>query len=434
MSLATADTLNPRVHFNKILRGPANITALDLEKRLMRFEYEDDRKKPNKVTMEFDNSDGIIVNLAVLMVGLKVRINFGYDALRSRTFDVVVYKVKGTMVRSPNTISPAPTSAGVVTMEGKLYSPKANRAPHKDVGHWKNVKLSQVVKQIARSLGYRETKIFVEEKDCNGDPEPRFEEVIIPDDMTYAAFLTQAAEYMGFELIFGKKEFHFHTEGWRKAPKEQIEYFYGPDLLEFGFDGDWKVNLAKVRVGGLDPKRRKFFIDVVSGKRGVASPNLTAQKNRLGATVEDVIRAIPETKRIAAARRMASQLRRKWAVNLTLVGNPRVLRGMTLTLGNFGPLIDGDWYVRGCKHVFDTNGYTTTLKLRAKGGKGRGCPRRFKFYIDPGTGKRGVAAVVCRIPKGKKGRKGRRKSTDAQRYEGVKAGKLDVSSRSKRRR
>jgi phage protein D len=411
MSLATADTLNPRVHFNQILRGPANITATDLERRLVKFEYSDDRKNPNKVTMEFDNSDGVIVNFAVLMVGLKIRLTFGYDALRSRTFDVTVYKVKGTMVRSPSTISPAPTAAGVVTMEGKLRTARVNRNAHKDVGHWKGVKMSQVASQIARSLGYRETKIFVEPKDADGNPEPRLEEVTIPKDMTYKVFMEKRAAELGFDFDMGRKEFHFHSEGWKKSPTEQIEYFYGPDLLDFSFDGDWKVNMARVRVGGLDPKRRKFFIDVRTGKRGVARVDYMAQQKRPGASVEDVIRAIPEKKRISASRRMASLLRRKWAINLTLVGNPRVLRGMRMTLGNFGPLIDGDWYVRGCKHVFDESGYTTTLKLRAKSGKGGSCPRRLKFYVDPATGKRGVAGIVCRITKGNKGRKGRRKKS-----------------------
>ena len=429
MTLGLADALNPRVHFNEIRRGPANITALDLEKRLMKFEYVDERKNPSKVTLEFDNSDGAIVNLAVLMVGLKVRINFGYDSLRSRTFDIVVQKVKGTMVRSPTTTSPAPTAAGVVTMEGRLISPKANRAPHKDVGHWKNVKLSTVVKQIARSLGYRETKIFVEEKDLNGDPEPHFEEVVIPEDMTYKVFLEQAAAYMGFELIFGRREFHFHSEGFKKAPKEVIEYFYGPDLLEFGFDGDWKINMAKVRVGGLNLRQRKFFIDVTTGRRGVAALNYSQQQKRPGASVEEVIRAIPESKRIAAARRMQSQLRRKWAINLTLVGNPRVLRGMTMVLGNFGPLIDGEWYVRGCQHTFDTNGYTTTLKLRAKGGRGGGCPRRLKFFLDPETGRRGVASFVCRMPKKSKGKRKGKKNKSSTATNNLRAGPMSPTSR-----
>lgn len=433
MSLGVADTLNPRVHFNEIRRGPANITALDLEKRLMKFEYTDERKEPNRVIMEFDNSDGAIVNMAVLMVGLKVRINFGYDTLRSRTFDVTIYKVKGAMVRSPTTISPAPTSAGIVTMEGKLTSPEADRAPHADVGHWKNVKLSTVVRQIARSRGYRENKIFVEDRDASGQPEPILEEVIIQDDVTYESFLTQAALFMGFDLVFGRNEFHFHSEGWRKAPKEHIEYFYGPDLLEFGFDGDWRLNMAQVRVGGLNTRSRKFFIDVESGRLGVSSVSYSAQQSRKGASVEEVIRAIPESKRIAAARRMETQLKRKWAVNLTLVGNPRIMRGMAMTLGNFGPLIDGEWYVRGCKHTFDTNGYTTEIKLRAKSGRGGSCPRRLKFFLDPETSRLGVAAIVCNLQKKKKGKKGKRKKTDAQRYNNVKVGPLSPTGRKNKR-
>ncbi len=432
MSLDVTDTLNPRVHFNKIRSGPANITARDLEQRLLKFEYTDERKEPNRVVMEFDNADGAIVNLAVLMVGLKVRINFGYDSLRSRTFDVTVYKVKGSLVRSPSVLTPAPTSAGIVVMEGTLTSPGVDRKPLDAVGHWKNAKLSTVVRQIARSLGYRENKIFVEEKDINGDPEPVLEEVNIQDDMNYETFLQQSAEYMGFDLIFGKAEFHFHSEGWRKAPKEHIEYFYGPDLLEFGFDGDWKLNVAKVRVGGHNTRTNTFFNDVVSGRLGVFSTNYGAQQKRKGASVEDVIRAVPESKRVVAARRMESQLKSKWAVNLTLVGNPRILRGMVMSLGNFGPLIDGEWYVRGCQHTFDTNGYTTTVKLRAKSGRGGGGQRFLDFFLHPESGKRGVLAVVGSL-KGKKKRKGKRKMTDAQRFNNARVGPLESTGRKNKR-
>jgi hypothetical protein len=61
---------------------------------------------------------------------------------------------------------------------------------------------------------------------------------------------------------------------------------------------------------------------------------------------------------------------------MTLVGNPRIFKGTALNLHNFGPLIDGVWFVEGVRHKFTTSdGYRTTLEASAKKGlKGTRCP------------------------------------------------------------
>jgi len=411
MSLEGYDTLNPRVHF-KILQAPAGMTAAQLALRLMKFEYIDEPRKRPHAIMDFDNTDGRIVNVAVLLLGLKVRVTFGYDGLRSRAFDVVIRKIKGGMVRSPQTRSPAPNATGVVQMEGVVHNTKLHWRTEGDIGVWRNTTMSKVVAQIARSAGYKEDKIFVEyDVDAHGQRERNIDEISISEDDTLEHFLRDAAHERGFVTYRRNGEFHWHSPGWKGAHTEEIEYFKGPDLLDFAVEGDYRINMSKVQGRAHNARlRRVFTYDAENNRFGVARPSLAEALARPSVNPTDVVAAISDKAKERAGARLAVQIRNRWKLNLTLVGNPKVLRGVSLQLGNFGPFIDGRWYCRGCRHIFDTSGYTTKMSLRAKTTGGGGGQRRFKFTVDPETGKFGVAVSYYGSLKKKKKSKRKNKS------------------------
>ena len=321
-------------------------------------------------------------------------VTFGYDSLRSRSFDIVVRKIKGGMVRSPQTKSPAPNATGVVHMEGVVHNTKLHWRPQEDVGVWKNTTISNIVKQIARKAGYRDSKIFVESGiDAFGQTERVVDEISISEDDTIAHFLQDTANERGFVTYRRRGEFHWHSPGWKGSHTEEIAYFKGPDLLDFGVDGDYHLNMTKVQGRSHDVRRRHIYtVDAERGVLGVARPSLAAVLARPSMTPSDVVMSISSKVRERAGARLAVQIRNRWKLKLTLVGNPKIFRGTSIQLSNFGPFIDGRWYCRGCRHTFDESGYTTKLTLRARSGA-HGGPKKFIFTVDPETGKFGVATV-----------------------------------------
>jgi phage protein D len=406
MSIAGFDPTAPSVTF-ELVSAPPNITSKDLEQRLMHFEYVDEPRKKPIMTFQFDNTDGKIVNMAVLFVGLQMKITFGYEGLRSRPFRVTITKIKAAPVRSPSTISPAPGAWGIIHMEGLPQTPKLHWRPELDVGTFRNMKLADIVRQIARQQGFRETKIFVQDGIAlSGQPDAVYEEVSINEHETCHEFLTRIADELGFQFRTIRDEFHFHQDNWKGFGSETIEYFYGPDLLDFTIEGDYDMNVRKVRAKAIDPyKRAMSSVDVEPGKGGVIMPTHMEK--------HDVMTALPAKLRQAAARRLINRSSNRWFVRASLVGNPKVLRGMALDLKNFGPFLDGHWVVRSVRHTIDNVGYTTDVGLKHVI-PGKAAPiKYFNFvYWNPETKEfqTGTIAIVNQTSKemGKK-KKGRLK-------------------------
>jgi hypothetical protein len=323
-------------------------------------------------------------------------VTIGYPELPSHPMDITIRQIKGTMVRRPTTEAPAPNAFGIVHMIGGVFKTKLHRKPEKDKKKLKGkTTVSAMVKLIARDAGYATNKIFVQETLADGSPEPVIDEITIPDHESYMAWVYQMAEERGFECITGDKEFHWHSETWETGREHVISYFKGPDLLDFSVDGDFRSNTKKVRGYGINPKLRKLVMyDAARDQTGLAYRKRSVQKvlKRPAINPEEVVTAIAPKVRERAIKRITARARAKWKLKLVLVGNPKIWRGTTLSLENFGPIIDGRWNVRGVRHKWDSTGYTTTLELRGYKGKGdKKGKMRPVLMLHPDGGRVGLA-------------------------------------------
>lgn len=393
MSLEGYEVRGPNVKF-KVLAGPSNITGKDLQDRLVRFVYEDEPTRKSKlprVTMDFDNTDGKILNAAVPIIGLTLKVTFGYNQNRSRPFRVVVSRIKANIVRDAGggTRTPAPNAYGLVTLEAKAYNPKLHWRPNENIGTFRNMTPSQIARQVARQSGFSEKKIFIQDTDLTGNPQEPIEEVSMEEDETVLQFVKRlAAEqgFEGFEAKVSRGEFHFGSPKNIPQPIEEIAFFKGPDLLEFNIDGDYRVNVNKVTGRGYNPKTGTAVVTDASGNVGSVVRFKPSRQNSdvtESLSKNDVIVSVDSRVNAKTLARLASHIRRKWKINMKIVGNPRCFAGFMLQLENFGPFVNGKWYIEGSRHTFDQDGYTTELKLRARYSKKRGGPKRPVVITSP---------------------------------------------------
>ena len=420
MTLGNYDTLHPYVRF-RILSGPKNVTARELEERLVTFEYINEPKKFPRFEMGFDNSDGKAMNLAVLILGLKLRITWGYDGLLTkRPYDAVLLKIKGTAVRAPDTISPMGGAAGVVTMVANCHK-VSSHSRVKD--NWRfgfrNARVSQLALKAALSMGYRKAMCYIEGLDTSPNTgshleDPRLDYWELATDESLWQGLERLADSAGLEFYVEGDEFHMHSPEYPRAPVIKLNYFAGPDLLEWGIEGDYKINLQGVTAVAHDRRKNVVYTyDSKTQKPGVATTELKKVLKRPAVTPIDVIKAVKPNARRRAMVRLKRNALNRWKLKLKLVGDPRIFRGTVLHLDNFGLPIDGRWTVHAAKHTIDDNGYTTELQLKGTGrGTSKTHPRTIKYTYDPVSGKMGVAVDYHGPIKMKK--KGRKKKGRAR--------------------
>jgi len=362
MSIAGHELINPQVFFS-VLSGPPDVTAEGLNTHLMTFEYLDEANSKPKIQMTFDNSDGYVLGLMTLAFGLKLRVAFGYPGFRSRPMDVLISSIKAVPVRNPQTESPAPADWGIVTMIGHPDKVKLNwqpRSQSKRLNSFKNVRISEVVSQIARDSGFPSHKIFVQPGLMgDGAQETRLPELVVNEHETVESFLNRMAARYGYRFWTRNGEFHWHEDSWKAAqPNNTVAYFEGPDLLEFVVDGDYSMKIQKVTAKSHDIKNHKPDVYILDHS---TSPG---HYSTIDWGKEDVISTAPYQMVEEAARRLYANQANRWIPKLTLVGNPNVLRNTLIQLANFGPFLDGPWNVVSVRQTIDNGGFTTNVSLK----------------------------------------------------------------------
>lgn len=412
MSLAGIQVRSPSVRL-QIIGGPASISADQLLKHLVSFKYIDVPKKLPKITFEFDNSDGTIFNFAVLLVGLKLKVSFGYENYYSRPFIVPIKTVEATTLREPGRRihSPKPDVYGLVRMTGYVYNWPISFRPDEDV--WESTSpmtLSQAVTQIARKYGYREKNIHVEKAIGQlGEKEPTFDKLSVLAGETVGEFIDRKAREQGFMFRHNDKEFHWHSEGYKLLTADSIEYFKGPDLLSFSIEGDYSVNLLRATAKGIDPKTGKVVTALFNSQASIGGA-IMVQPLRSKTTPKllqptDIVTSVAKKAGTAAASRLLTHVANKWKLRLVVVGQPRWLSGLGVQLGNFGPVVDGLWHIREVEHVVDSSGYTTTALCSQRKRTGNSCAVVHAPLFNAAgliTGVAGVTQAICK--KGKKGK------------------------------
>jgi hypothetical protein len=425
MTLEGTNCLNPRLLIDKV-QG-AGITPESLEAHLLRFEYIDEPKKRPHVSLTFENEDGAVMNLATLIMGLKMRVTWGYDKLQTKPMDIVVHRIRGNMVRPLASQSQAPdkprpygksgrtkqggskySSAGVIEMDAAISTPKLRVKAGNNKSVYRGMRMSDVVRHLALTNNFDAKSVVIQDVLADGSKEPILPEIQLLDHLTVEQFLAEEAYRRGYVFRYHGGQFYWGSEDLQPSSAEEITYFEGPDLLGFEIDGDFRINVSRSKTKAFDVRSR----DVLSydGQVKQLSYGIVQgpQKFTTRETLkyDDVQPILPERKELAALGKLAAYAKNRWIIKVTLVGNPRVFVGRLIALKNFGAMIDGMWRVRGCRHLIDDTGYTTTTELVSADKAGGRCgPLKEVVSFDKGIFSFGFVGVPCTQKKNSKGRK-----------------------------
>lgn len=400
MSLQGIDPKNPRVRFG-VAPGSA-LSGLDLNQRLVSFEYSEELGKGDeKVDLVFENSDGELMSLDRIALGVALDISWGYPELWSPVRRLVIRKIKGGVARAGARLAGGNATV-VYEGHGKLVD--MNRIVAADAPRvFRNIKVSDIAAAIAKRNGFAGSTVFVE------DTEQVHEQVVMTVGESEAQFLHRLARMeKNFTFSISDKGFHFGSERI-DPPTETIGFFYGPDVLTYEVEGDWTlpnpdtVVVSRPTVGGAVDKTTGRTAAGLVGRFG----RPTAERVRSLSSFDEVLGPPSRTADKMAVRRLEKAAFNSWKLKLTVVGNPRIFVRTTLNLDNFGPLLDGLWLVRKVKHRIES-GYQTTVEMGRKGlSKSTGTPVVGGYTAGgrtPGGGVPVDGGVVFRIDPRRAGR------------------------------
>lgn len=193
-------------------------------------------------------------------------------------------------------------------------------------------------------------------------------EHVFQDNQTNLAFLTELGRTNGFELMPNGNGFKFVKS---KTSKGTVDLTWGVDLNSFYPRVSVAGQINEVEVRGWDPKQKQAVI-------GKAKSSSVHPQINVGGSGGDVAKkALGDAKFIEVHRPVTSQTHADAIaqsildeVNATFVeadgetdGNPDILAGTEIKIGNLGKKFSGTYLATWVRHVYGYDGYYTEFAV-----------------------------------------------------------------------
>lgn len=365
--------------------------------RTLEFTYTDRLTQYDFIEWKLDNRDGLLSRPEMLAAGLLIRIRLGYNGAEMPWRTFIINRAKGGLGVFGRSNPAVGSAESVITFEGRnrnaaggkggrsqktSWSKTAHVPPKKqkiygptmtgqtDLMTGKRLKpriieartLTDGIREIARRSGFEGPFALIE--DCEEELESR--RLVIPESWTDGQFLAAEAQRRKWVFKIDGDYLHFHSVGWPEANFDVVDslvYGSGPDILELTIDADFQLPLPRsIRVQGMNPKTRQLITyDATAAQlQGSATLSVAHLKNlehpaREPQVKQDLIFStiatnLKELKKQAIDAFIARHMR-AFQINLTCVGNPRLLAGRLLDLSGVGnPFVDNRWCIKEARH------------------------------------------------------------------------------------
>ena len=339
----------------------------DLTLRVVSFEYDEDEKKADQLTLTVDNRDLSAFDNPAFGDGNKLVVSWGYAGNTTPPVEMIIRSVKGAL------------QLKVVAQSKAVLM---NRETHSRV--FENKTRAEVARLIAEENGYGSGTLFVED---TGVRYPHIAQARLTD----AQFLKRLADIEGFEFYVDFEGIHWKPRDTKKRPLRVLQYYLPPnvgDILAFDVENDLTAKPGAITVKGRDPLKKADI--------NVTADNASTKRTTLGAVVEIVDPRTGATERRpnnasadtrvssasseAAAKREADGAYKRTQLaavlfSATIVGDPRFRAKNVVVVQGLGKRLSGKYYVSSTKHKIDGSGYTVSFKARTDGGNKRVGPK-----------------------------------------------------------
>jgi phage protein D len=330
--------------------------ATDLMPYISKFEYKDNEKKADELTITFNNSGVRWQDDFRMARGVPIKVRWGYvnDVSDTRQMNVVNIELA-----CPADIPTLQLTAYDIKKEMSKKG-KAEGVPSKN---WGRKSSSDIAAAIARK--HRLSVDVYPSGDAR--KEERVQTAAV-DDMT---FLTQLATQLHWDCFVEAGVLHFHPKRFGSAPKFEFTYFTDRTgtCLDFSSELDLR-KLPKTGKASADPKTGKPTEEKADGK--TTDESLTGYfliDTELGAGMFTPSVPTPESdagvvKKHAKAQQAGLELAARKA-KISVIGTPMLTSKVMIRVNGVGNTSSGVWRVKEARHVIEPSGniYTTECDL-----------------------------------------------------------------------
>lgn len=182
-------------------------------------------------------------------------------------------------------------------------------------------------------------------------------------------YFRSLAEKIGYNFYVDREDFYFKPA----AENEQstLTVHYGKELLSFTPELNVQQEVSSVKVVGLEfSPNSEAIVGEAKRENNVFAENDTGLQ-RLMRTLNTVVYEVREpVKSVEEANQRAAALMKDFSFNffkaeMTFVGLPELVPGMTLTLKGLGERFSRDYYVEKTVHTISDQGYETSVSVRS---------------------------------------------------------------------
>lgn len=334
--------------------GPAGkpLQRLDQSIRILELTYEDTVLKADSCQLTVDNFDlSNFVQDPNFRRGYEMEIQWGYAGNMSPPRKVIIRKITGGQQLKIEAVS-----------RGILMHKERKRR------RFAQMTRSQIVRQIAQENGYEGLNVDLEDTDEVLD-------VVVQPNLTDAEMIKRLAKQEGKEFFVDFTGLHWHKTRMAQKPIRQL-YWYTPpeqgDILSFEIENDITGRPGIVTVMGFDPKKKARFS--ATGSNNATKRESTAKQvdtidkitttndSNLVVETRPTPKATPKQGQVYADKRFAGAQKVNVKLKLDLVGDPSLVAKSVIAVGGIGPLVDGNFYVRACKHQIGSSGYKCSME------------------------------------------------------------------------
>ncbi|MCT4621762.1 MAG: hypothetical protein N4A62_20540 [Marinisporobacter sp.] len=220
-------------------------------------------------------------------------------------------------------------------------------------------KLTDIVKATLNK--YKANKLL---KTVTVDKLLDLKRTVIQNDETDYDFLTSIARRVNYEFFVIQDEVLFCKP--RKIKKPIISFTWRKNIIAFSREVDLTNQIKEVKVIGNDELEKKEIVGkankiVKTSKKGAAD-SYPLVKKRTEVVYDSAVRTVEE------ANALAKSILEEYAFQYVsgygeCVGIPELIPGRFIKVDRFDKSVNGNYYVKKVRHIFDENGYYTQFEV-----------------------------------------------------------------------
>lgn len=344
------------------VEGKAAADRIDATDTITSFEYEDDEKKADKLTLEVDNFDLEQFDVPTWRPGNKLIVTWGYPGHMSPQRICIIQKVTGSVKLKIEALSLA------ILM-------------NKDIKNktYENTRRSEIVHAIAKDYGYGEEHRDIEETTATY-------EHITQARMSDAQFMKKLADAEHFEFYVDYDGLHWHSRRLGQKPLRVLQYYLPPgvgDILTFEVENNIFAKPGQITAKARNPLSKTTSTGEASDKkteRVALQPTPEVYDKATGdftlktQAASSEVRPTTETNPAQVKKEADGAFKRAAAtavkLDLDMVGDPGVVAKSVLDIRGISKRLSGLYYVKTANHKIDSSGYKLKLKLQTDGTHG----------------------------------------------------------------